>query len=1476
MTMMSLWSQAPYLDYIGAGHNADITVTTSNSEGPSTGAKTVDGSGLSGNNHNNNVSHAWFGQETQANPVPGRGASNWIHYDFGHQYALGASTIWNFNEEGYTEAGMRSVTIDTSVDGTSWTEWGTFEIARASGDDNYAGVSGPNLSGVTARYLVITQNSSWGEPDATGLSEIKVNLSTSAATACIDAQPGGNYMLNLRTASNASMSQLQQSTDLLTWYAMSNIAGASTDQNVMVQPGANLRRFYRLATNNDATAIPLLIMNEITIARGQGLIIGSQNFSISDTDSAAAALVFQVSGVMAGQFELTSAPGTPILSFTQNDVNSGRIRFVHDGSSTAPSFLLGIQDGGNQVIPVAGNVTYNDSSVNLPPALAANSMEISTGQTLPLTTSILMATDADTLATDLTLTVSNVVAGFFSRASSPSLAITSFTQQEVNNGLIQFSHNNTITAPSYDVSVSDGENTTTPAPAMVSFFPGGGNGNEPMLIANSQATFIGSNTVIGTAHIDAIDSDSPVSSISYVVTGISGGQFERLSSPGVAITSFSQTEVNNRAIRFLQDGTATKPAYTVRATDGTSFSAPNVANISFCDGTRTSEMTAGEISSFENLIQISQVTHTVIASGKWSDAAVWENGNLPGTGARIHIPSELAVVVDSELTPEFESIRIDGMLRFLPNVNTRLKVDTLVTSHCARLEVGTAEIPIADTVHCEIIFADDGPIDTTFDFAQLGRGAILHGKTIIYGAVKTNKVALAVHPATGASTLQLVSVPTGWKVGDELIITGTTPNDPKSDEIRMISAMSGTNITLSAALTKDHIAPYSDLNVYVANATRNVVFRSENATVARRGHIMIMHTLEADINYARFYQLGRTDKRRRLDDTTFDVEDGVGNQASAFVGFTTTSGPRTNIRGRYVLHFHRGGTNPTTTPGVVNGCVAYDGPGWGFVSHSAHAQFLNNVTYAIQGTGYYTEAGDEIGEMVGNIAIRTVNDVFQYDSGGGAIDPDLGSQQQEFGNDGDGYWLSGMLVAMKDNVSAGSSAHGIIYWVDGLVEADIPRGRASIKVADIPNGHLIPNRDTIPTWWAPLAECSGNECYSSSIGFRSRYIHSQSYIGEGGSAFHASPPQAYIDLLEPTVDQLTVWNNRDGVLLNYNDRVSVTNSRIIGIGAVFVDDSGTANSGVGLDQGTEITNGPGRLHNVSIEGFEMGYVAPRSGQWDVTNLTLKNVTDVLFRGIRLEPRTFTMNNINFGSLAGTAVSGRNGRRNIVLEAYFDQGRFQPYWFVMPDRITLDGQGIYYDEQAANYTVLESIPIVDDPITIIPNGYANKTNQQLLNTYGYSFRGAITPAGASTDSRISGGLMGPASPAPTVFPPTFDMSNEGLSPEPAKGGPVPELTNSRLRVKKGEAVVMMETNFNTTDTNTGFAGLTYTVSNVTNGQFAHRDTPQTAITTFTQAEVNGGVIRFIHNNSNSAPSFNVRVSDGSTTTSNQAASVVFDG
>ncbi|MEM8671955.1 MAG: G8 domain-containing protein [Planctomycetota bacterium] len=874
------------------------------------------------------------------------------------------------------------------------------------------------------------------------------------------------------------------------------------------------------------------------------------------------------------------------------------------------------------------------------------------------------------------------------------------------------------------------------------------------------------------------------------------------------------------------------------------------------------------------LVTDAQATRVSVASGNWSDPATWRDGVVPAEGARVVITGDQTVTVDGVFNESFKTIRVDGTLRFANDVDTQLMVDTLVSNCGGRLEIGTQANPIANDVTAKLIFADDGEIDRTWDPTLISRGAILMGRTEIVGAQTTDKVTLAQHPSEGATTLQLSSAPTNWNVGDQIVITGT--QGATSDEVRMIASIDGTLVGLDQPLQQDHIAPKTNLNVYVVNKTRNVEIRSANPEIGRRGHIMLAHTNDVSIDNAGFYELGRTDKSQDVDDLFFDFDRSlVGNRSPAQIHSTVRQNSEaTNVRGRYAIHFHRGGVDPNSTAARVSGSVVDGSPGWGFVNHSSHVDFSNNIAYGVWGSAYYTEVGDEIGSFDNNIAIRTVSPTNPVDPEDGGIRLEAGLENQQFGVSGDGFWLSGNMVSVTNNISSGNSGHGMIFWNDGVVEED--KGRGTVQTANLPNGHLIPNRTSVPVWWAPLAEVSNNEISGSTIGLIVRYMHSDTYLGEGGSPFHTAPPQAYIDTLRPTIDGLTIWGSRNGVNVNYSERLSIRNAEIVGISAPYRYFANGVNTGVGLDMGNFVTRGPGRLENISIEGFKMGMLVPRNDQWVLDNLTLKNSTDMLIEEPRSSARTLTMSNINFESLDGTAVQGdAANRKNIQMRpGDFGLGAGQPYFFVLPDQITLDDQQIYWNIQDANHVLLPEVP--DGNLQFqIPQAYAEKTNQQLQDMYGMSFGGNLIPEGAQMVNWIEGGVVGALSPANSNYPPLFDTTGSGELPDALPGGPVPELTGNFLQIANGETVILTHGNLNTTDTDTDFSGLTYTVSEIQNGMFVRRGSPTTPITRFTHAELLGGVISFVHYGSGVAPDYRVTVSDGTTTTGLSVPTIVFD-
>lgn len=131
--------------------------------------------------HSTSWYDGWVSCEAFPNPNSQRGLSHWIMYDLGQTYILNKSHIWNTNDPANLDRGLRNVTLDYSLDGLRWTEYGTFVFSQANGSSTYEGFEGPDLAGIKARYVLLTAEDNYGGA-CYGLSEIRFEAEDAALT----------------------------------------------------------------------------------------------------------------------------------------------------------------------------------------------------------------------------------------------------------------------------------------------------------------------------------------------------------------------------------------------------------------------------------------------------------------------------------------------------------------------------------------------------------------------------------------------------------------------------------------------------------------------------------------------------------------------------------------------------------------------------------------------------------------------------------------------------------------------------------------------------------------------------------------------------------------------------------------------------------------------------------------------------------------------------------------------------------------------------------------------------------------------------------------------------------------------------------------------------------------------------------------------------------------------------------------------
>ena len=158
-------------------------------------------------------------------------------------------------------------------------------------------------------------------------------------------------------------------------------------------------------TISDGNEAPTFVSNTLMLAEGESLTLTTADLSATDPDNSDMSLVFAVASVTGGRFELSSAPGVAIISFTQGQVAAGEVVFFHDGSELA-SYEVTVDDGLLQTGPDAAAVSF--TNVNDIPLAVADSYEVNNDETLTVNVPGILGNDSD--ADSSTLTV-NLVSG---------------------------------------------------------------------------------------------------------------------------------------------------------------------------------------------------------------------------------------------------------------------------------------------------------------------------------------------------------------------------------------------------------------------------------------------------------------------------------------------------------------------------------------------------------------------------------------------------------------------------------------------------------------------------------------------------------------------------------------------------------------------------------------------------------------------------------------------------------------------------------------------------------------------------------------------------------------------------------------------------------------------------------------------------------------------------------------------------------
>jgi hypothetical protein len=259
-----------------------------------------------------------------------------------------------------------------------------------------------------------------------------------------------------------------------------------------------------------------------------------------------------------------------------------------------------------------------------------------------------------------------------------------------------------------------------------------------------------------------------------------------------------------------------------------------------------------------------------VRSGRWSEAATWSTGRVPGRGESVLIAAGHTVTYDVFSDVEIGRLQIQGTLTYARDRFTRLDVGNVIVDRGGALDMGNPSNPIPPTVTAELRLVIPAGATCTggTSFVEGDIGVWNSGRWDLHGApLRVTWTKLTAPAVPGALLLNVYDDVTDWQPGAWIVVTPTdlgsrlvndSGNSPQYEErqiVRVTRRTGYTEIAINAALQYRHEAA-GDAVAEVALLTRNVVVTSKYPGGTMQGHTMYMSGATGGISYAEFRDLG--------------------------------------------------------------------------------------------------------------------------------------------------------------------------------------------------------------------------------------------------------------------------------------------------------------------------------------------------------------------------------------------------------------------------------------------------------------------------------------------------------------------------------------------------------------------------------------------------------------------------------------------
>ncbi|XP_076007225.1 extracellular matrix organizing protein FRAS1 [Genypterus blacodes] len=319
---------------------------------------------------------------------------------------------------------------------------------------------------------------------------------------------------------------------------------------------------------------PSMVVNKgLVLDENSAKKLTTLQLSASDQDSEPGELIYRVTKQTGlGHLEHATNPGSRINSFTQADLASRSIQYVHtsEDEKHADQFSFTVSDGTNEVAQTF-YITIKPVDDSLP-LLQVPGMRVQEGVRKTITEFELKATDADTEAEYITFTVVQAPRhGTIERTSNGQhyRQTSSFTMDDIYQNRVSYNHDGSNSLKDrFTFSVSDGTNlffmveeggkeivTAAPQKFKIDILPV--DDGTPRIVTNLGLQWLEymdnkATNLISKKELLTMDPDTDDGQLVYeITTEPKHGFLESKLKPGNPISTFTQADINLGLIRYV-------------------------------------------------------------------------------------------------------------------------------------------------------------------------------------------------------------------------------------------------------------------------------------------------------------------------------------------------------------------------------------------------------------------------------------------------------------------------------------------------------------------------------------------------------------------------------------------------------------------------------------------------------------------------------------------------------------------------------------------------------------------------------------------------------------------------------------------------------------------------------------------------------------------------------------------------------------